>query len=351
MALTGILRSLILTIALAITRAAFAQDVISTPPHQWPSSGYPATDCESCDRGTQSCRSQSCQSGTHVCQAEFEVGRPHKFIDGAGWVLGVPRKLFLWDRRADNHQVSEDTQASIAQYLATEGLDSVKVRVNQYAPGDEWRRLAANKKVHAGWRYTVGALSTLSYTLLPGRLFGGDAYNPYTDSVYLYSDVPALALEQAAYAHDVHERERPGTYATLQSLPLIGLWHEIHNKQDIHEYLAKYGSPSEQAEAHRILNPQLGSEVGEQIGSVVPGAGLPVQLTGVVLGHALGRHRASQIPTEAATLHANNDEIPTADASGVMPVTWASERSLYEPVSLPPIEEAVSGSPSVLTGD
>lgn len=39
-----------------------------------------------------------------------------------------------------------------------------------------------------GWRYSIGMLSWLQYTLLPGRLFGGDHYNPYSNTISLYSD-------------------------------------------------------------------------------------------------------------------------------------------------------------------
>ena len=228
---------------------------------------------------------------------QIERGRPNKFIDGVGWVLGIPNKLLLWDRRADNHRVSEQTEMEVAEYLATHNLDSVKVRVNQYDPGGEWRRLVDNKEVGAGWRYTIGAFTTLAYTVFPGRLVGSDSYNPFTNTVHVYSDIPALALEQAAYARDVQQRERPGTYAAIQSLPILSLWHESNNKQDVHYYLADRATPEEQAEAHRVLNPQFGSEIGGQVGSLIPGAQLPIQLTGAAVGHVVGKHRASKIGT------------------------------------------------------
>jgi len=238
------------------------------------------------------CETKSCDP------AQFEQGRPNKFVDRVGWVLGIPNKIILWDRRAENHQVSNETQIDVAEYLDTHELGNVKVRVNQYDPGGEWRRLVENKRIGAGWRYTFGAVTTLAYTVFPGRLLGNDSYNPYTNSVHIYSDIPALALEQAAYARDVKEREWPGTYATLQSLPIVGLWHEKQNKVDVHNFLAHSATPTERADAHRVLDPQFGSEIGEQIGSVIPGTGLPIQLTGAAIGHVIGRHRASKIETE-----------------------------------------------------
>ena len=108
--------------------------------------------------------------------------------------------------------------AEVATYAKVNELDGLCVRVNQYAPVDEWKRLTKNDRISPGWRYTVGALSLVGYTLLPGRIIGVDNYNPYTNSVYVYSDVPALAMEAAAYAKDVKHRDLPGTYAAVNAL-------------------------------------------------------------------------------------------------------------------------------------
>src|ERR1700733_8971628 len=89
--------------------------------------------------------------------AQFEHGQPHKVVDAVGWVFGIPKKVILWDRRAVNHRVSPETEQHLAEYMAANGLSTTKVRINQYDPIGEWRRLRANKEVGAGWRYTVGA--------------------------------------------------------------------------------------------------------------------------------------------------------------------------------------------------
>src|SRR5262249_19753528 len=103
---------------------------------------------------------------------EVEYGPQRPIIDGVGWVVGIPRKVLLWDRRADNHAVSDETVGEVSSYLHERGVEDVKVRVNQYAPWEEWKRLTTNKNVGAGWRYTVGTLKCLEYTIIPGRLFG-----------------------------------------------------------------------------------------------------------------------------------------------------------------------------------
>ncbi len=217
---------------------------------------------------------------------EIAQGRPHRFIDGVGWVCGVPSQILLWDHRANNHDVSPETIDAVASYLNENELDDVYVRVNQYAPGEEWRRLTENKNVGAGWRYTLGTLSLVHYTILPGRILGGDRYNPYTNSLYVYSDLPSLAIEKAAYAKDIHHRSYPGTYAAVNELPVVSLWHETIATNEALAYVEHCGTRDELAEARRILHPNYGSEVGGALDS----GPLPVlQVGGAIVGHITGR--------------------------------------------------------------
>jgi hypothetical protein len=226
------------------------------------------------------------------CSPQFEHGQPRKVVDAVGWVFGIPKKIILWDRRAVNHHVSAQTEQDLARYLEANGLTSTKVRINEYDPIGEWQRLRANKEVGAGWRYTVGAFGTLTYTVLPGRLFGSDGYNPYTDSVYIYSDIPCIAQEQAGYAKLVHARPHPGTYAALTSLPVVQLWPEKKSKNDVLDYTLTYGTPAQQQEAKRVLYAEFGAEVGGQT-SLVLGSNLPLTLAGAGIGHVAARFNAN----------------------------------------------------------
>jgi hypothetical protein len=232
---------------------------------------------------------------------QFEHGQPRKVVDAVGWVFGIPKKFILWDRRAVNHHVSAETELSLAQYLNANGLVSTKIRINEYDPVGEWRRLGTNKEVGAGWRYTVGAFDTLFYTLVPGRLFGSDRYNPYTDSVYIYSDIPCLAQEQASYAKLVHARSHPGSYAALSSLPVVQLWPEKKSKDDVLDYTLTYGTSAQQQEATRVLYAEYGAEVGGQA-SLFLGSNLPLTLAGAGIGHVAAYckpNAAPQLPPAA----------------------------------------------------
>ena len=142
---------------------------------------------------------------------QIERGRPIPIVDGIGWIVGIPSKVMLLSTRVDNHFVSHGTEQSLQEYLDANKLDRVKVRLNQYAPLDEWRRLRGNKSVAPGWQYTLGTLATLGYTVLPGRILGGDNYNPFTNTINLYSDHPAIALHEAGHAKDFSRRTYKGT--------------------------------------------------------------------------------------------------------------------------------------------
>lgn len=224
-------------------------------------------------------------------QVQIERGRPRKAIDTFGWVWGIPSKILLWDRRVENHSIDGQTEAQLARYLNENELSTVKVRLNQYHPRDDWHRLVANKSVGAGWRYTVGVLSVAGEAIFPGRLFGGDHYNPFTNTIHLYSNSPAIALHEAGHAKDFARRKWKGTYAVAGVLPLFPLIPEGIATSDALGYLAATQSVREQQEAYEILYPAYGTYVGAEFSSLGPFG----VIVGAIGGHAVGRWKSWQL--------------------------------------------------------
>ena len=220
---------------------------------------------------------------------QIERGAPHKVLDSIGWVFAIPDKIILWDRRIGNHDVGPQTETAIADYLSKNELSSVKVRLNQYHPGDDWRRLRANESVGAGWRYTLGTLSVLGETIIPGRVFGGDHYNPFTNTVHLYSDVPSVAIHEAGHSKDFAWRRWKGTYAALYLLPGAPLYHEAKATNDALGYVMTEGDQQMQREAYEILYPAYGTYLGSAVG----GGRSLAYIAAVVGGHVAGRIKAS----------------------------------------------------------
>lgn len=227
---------------------------------------------------------------------QIERGERRPVLDGVGWVIGIPGKIILWDRRVDNHAVSAETEEAIRRYLEANNLSHVKVRINQYAPLDDWRRLRANKTVGWGYRYTIGALSIVGEAVLPGRVLGGDRYNPYTATIHLYSDIPAIALHEGGHSKDFTRREYPGTYGLVTALPFGSLWPEAIATGDAIAYAEQQNDRELEQESYRILFPAYGTYLGGSIGDVAAPVALPVYAGAVVAGHAAGRIRAALVP-------------------------------------------------------
>ncbi len=243
-------------------------------------------------------------------QPQIQRGERRKVIDAIGWVVGIPSKIILWNRRVENHIVGPETEAAIAEYLQVNDLDSVRVRLNQYRPGEDWSRLVRNKSVGAGWRYTFGAVSVLGETIIPGRLFGGDHFNPYTNTIHIYSDVPAIAMHEGGHAKDFARRKWKGTYAAVYMLPIVPLYHESIASRDVVAYLDAIGTTEQQASASRILYPAYGTYFGSAVGTFIPKYASPFYYVGVVGGHVAGRLDARHIEL-SAMLPGARDHVPT----------------------------------------
>jgi hypothetical protein len=226
-----------------------------------------------------------------------ERGAKRPVLDAVGWVVGIPSKLLLWNRRIDNHNISPETEVAIAKYLSDNELGHVKVRLNQYRPWDDMKRLTKNRTMAWPWRYTVGVVSVLGEGIIPGRIFGGDHFNPYTQTVHLYSDLPVIGFHEGAHAKDFSRRGYPGTYAAAYMLPIVPLYHESVASRDVMDYLSKLGDPQLEQQAYHLLYPAYGTYVGGAIGAVIPVVSFPAYYGSVLAGHAAGRYASSRIPS------------------------------------------------------
>lgn len=238
--------------------------------------------------------------------SQVEIGRPNAVLDTVGWVIGIPDKILLWDRRVNRHKISESTLEATTDYLAANNLPHVKVRANQYAPLEDLGRLQKNKTVAWPYRYTLGVLSVAGEAFVPGRLFGGDHFNPFTQTVHLYSDVPSIALHEVAHAKDFTRRTYQGTYALAYTV--FPLWHETLASQDVFSHLYQQGNRDAIIEANRILYPAYATYVGNGLGNLAPVYSAPLYYSAVLAGHANGRMLSREVDRQLAMFHSK----PTA---------------------------------------
>jgi hypothetical protein len=238
---------------------------------------------------------------------QIERGEPHVVLDGIGhYLISLPSKILLLHWNVNNHEISYETEIALRAYLAANDLQSVKVRLNQYAPGGEWRRLARNKDMAAFWRWTLGFVSTTLYTILPGRFFagllGGDNYNPYTNTINIYSNNLPVVLHEAGHAKDFalkSNRHWRGLYSAIRLLPLVPLWQEGVASTDAISYLYEIDDVPGRKSAYRTLYPAYGTYVGSvggQYGRFLPlgpgWIGYVIAYGPVVVGHIVGQSRA-----------------------------------------------------------
>jgi len=169
------------------------------------------------------------------------------------------------------------------------------VRINQYAPLSELRRTAGNKSISWFWRYTGGMLTWAFYTLLPGRITGGDNYNPFSHTINIYSDVPEVAIHEGAHSKDFTERRYRGTYAFAGMIPLVPLYHEAKATGDTVGYLRDNHDVDGEKTAYRVLYPAYGTYVGGELSRFyVDPAGL-LNAAFAVPGHIAGRIKAGKV--------------------------------------------------------
>ncbi len=248
----------------------------------------------------------SSDSPAEPAGASVEFGKPNKTLDRIARVVGTPARIIGLNKKINSHEVSLATLATLRTYLDRNDLDDVAIYVNCYDPKEQWHRLKENKRIGAGWRYSLGTLSMIGYTLLPGRVFGGDRYNPYTNSLNINSDVPAIALYEAAFAKDVHTHNKaPGTYVFLSGLPGVAIFRRGHEVGDVLGYARVQQDWETERQAYHVLYPQVGAEsvsiagIAMPVWWAVPILGVGGAAAGHVTGRMVAAHRATEIDAAA----------------------------------------------------
>lgn len=245
-------------------------------------------------------------------EPQIEVGRKNLIVDTVGNITGIPAKIILGSSKVENHNISEETLETIKSYVQKnkEDVKSTKIRINQFAPVGEFKRLVSNKKMKWWWRATLGVPTTLFS--LTGRLFGGDHYNPYTDTVNIYSDLPSVALHEAGHAADFTEQSkdgRGGVYAAGRILTPVVLYQEYAASDHAIEHAREHQDRDTEKESYRTLYPAYGTYVGGA--TQLPYA----SVVGAGVGHVLGvtprrnRERAFEVFDRAVW----SDEIVTTE--------------------------------------
>jgi len=249
---------------------------------------------------------------------QIEVGRPVPLLDGLNhYVLSLPVKLLLLNWHVLDHELAPEDRALLEYYFELNQLTSVKVRHNQYAPVDELRRLIANREVGAPYRYTLGLVSWLQYTLIPDRLFagvpvigGGDHFNPFSNTIHVYSSDLAILLHEAGHAKDYVRHESKGTGFVLpRLLPGIDLLQEAAASSDAIRFLYCIREGEREVAAYRSLIPAYSTYIAGYFQGGLA-ATLPVVAGGHVSAWFQARERAAALASDSPELEDRSDFLP-----------------------------------------
>jgi len=238
------------------------------------------------------------------------MGSPSPVLDASDWYWppSLLAKLLLWNGNVDSHEVSEETIQAAIEFCEEHDLGDVMIRVNAYSVADEWRRTFGNDNVGPIWRYPLGFLAWLQYTAMPGRFFGGDNYNPYSNTINLYSDLKPIVLHEAGHAQDFACRQDKGLYAFLYMVPFVNLYHEAVASSTALSYIQTNKPVPQQKEAYRLLYPAYGTYLGSNLGEYVfTAAYYPVYLGAVAVGHVAGLLQAASLSEEPARQETPSD--------------------------------------------
>ena len=239
------------------------------------------------------------------------VGGNHPRIDSIERTVQYPAKVFR--RWFPSSKPAEDPDAlrlqavqSATDYLDDNGLKGVYVDVREYNPREQWTRLQNNRSISPFWKYTGGTLNHVGYCILPGRAFGRDSYNGFTNTLSINSISPAQSLLEAGYVKKLYDQRYPGTYLTANWLPILPLVRDSSVASDV----LTYARVKQQWPLEKDLLPQvyaqLGGDAVSQATSLIPGvAYMPFyfkpllsgagRAVGVVTGNAVAKRREKQL--------------------------------------------------------
>ncbi|MBI4550485.1 MAG: hypothetical protein HY714_06130 [Candidatus Omnitrophica bacterium] len=229
---------------------------------------------------------------------DIERGAPVPPLDYLASFLAFPIKLLLWNRHYATHRISPETEAVLADFVRRNDLGEVKVRLNQCAPFQEVGRIFRNHEM--GWPYRILAVPFTFITAATGRLLAGilfsDYFDPFSNTIHVFSDDAAIALHEGGHAKDFKKQHWKGTYALVRSFPGVDLAQEMIATQEALEYLEFHGTDEQRIRAPKVLYPAFGTYAGGYL-TIVPFAWIGA-LAG---GHVYGRLRSKYVREEIAT--------------------------------------------------
>jgi len=251
---------------------------------------------------------------------DIERGVPIEVIDALGNLFSIQSKILLFNLHIDSHKISSKNEKLINEFIERHNLYDVKVRLNQFSPQGEIKRIfQKNNHMSIFFRVLFGPLGLIGYIFNIGRLFGGDHYNPITNTVNIYSNHPAIIIHELGHALDTRKRIFPGVYMLLRHIPLVSLYQEYAASKYAIDFFRENEYYHEELEAYKVLFPAYSTYVFGATFEYIPSPFIVWLFTPfIIIGHIIGRvklaHRKSDIEADGGVIKQTIEEGRIKDA-------------------------------------
>jgi hypothetical protein len=233
---------------------------------------------------------------------ERTVAYPRKWI--RKWVPWLPK-----EELKSSEEKCASALESATEYLDDNNLSGVYIDVREYDPQEQWRRLRSNDRIAPIFKYTGGTLRHVRYCILPGRVFGFDSYNAYTNTLCIDSASEASAVFHAGYVKKLYAEKYPGIYMAANWLPIVPLWRDAVVSSDVLTYARSQQDWRLEKQLYPELYGRLAGDVVAQATSFVPAVAFytrpVITQTGKVTGRLAGRAVAQR---QEQTMKPQSDE-------------------------------------------
>ncbi len=222
-------------------------------------------------------------------------GTPLALVDTTGNFLSLSNKLLFLSADLDSHYIDDGVERAMRAFAAHHGIEGGHIRINEYAPLDELGRVLTNGRINLLLRLSFGLMGWLGYVLMVNRIFGGDHYNPFADTVHIFSNHRGIALHEMGHLLDFRRRPYPGLYSLLRLIPGVALYQEFLASRYAVRYLDHIGDHDEELRAYRILFPAYSTYVLGFLAYLLPNQVIrTIAMPFVILGHVVGNVMAKQ---------------------------------------------------------
>lgn len=237
-------------------------------------------------------------SGVDPENPQVERGIQFLPLDFLGDMLSKIPQVLFWNFDYGNHRISVETENSLEAFLKHHELTDVKVRLNQWAPHKEIKRLILNP--HIAWPYKIIFFPSTLITSTLARPFSGllisDYFDPGSNTIHIFSDAVAIALHEAGHALDFSRQEYKGTYGLARILPGMNLFQEAVASEEAILYLERTEQYEELLESYKVLYPAYSTYIISYISSSPP-----AYIGAILIGHWAGHFKAGEKEWELKT--------------------------------------------------